>query len=111
MAKEEKIEETEPVYEFHYRKHSSHLGAFFFIFIGLVLLLSNLGLLSSDVWNQLWKFWPLLIVLLGVQMLFGKSSLGRLMVTLLTLFILAGVLAYVLISNGLLVLPPLPPIR
>ena len=105
---EEIIEET-PVYEVDYGRHKGggYLAGFFLIFIGLVFLLNNLGFLPNSIWNEIWKFWPLIIIIIGIQVLFGKSPFARMIVLLLTLFVFAGVLAYLLIYSGLLVLPPL----
>ena len=105
----ENMQDSEPVYEYAFdkRKHNSHFGPLLLIFIGTVFLLNNLGLLSWNIWNELWKFWPIIIILLGIQMFMGKSRVAGVLMTLLTLFVFAGVLAYVLVSSGLIVLPPI----
>lgn len=112
MAKEEKKENIEEgeVYEYsfeHRKHHGSHFGAFLLIFIGLVFLLNNLGYLSWNIWNELWKFWPAILILLGIQALLGRSKASSSLMTLITLFVFAGILAYVLVSSGLLILPPI----
>ncbi len=105
----EQITQANQSYEYTFgrRGHSSHSGALLLIFIGALFLLNNLGLLSWNIWNELWKFWPVVIILLGVQMLLGKSRGAGNLITLLTLFVLAGILAYVLVSSQILVLPPI----
>ena len=107
--KEKNTENIKQVYGYTFdkRKHSSHFGALLLIFIGIVFLLNNLGLLSWSIWNKLWKFWPVIIILLGIQMFMGKSRVAGGLMTLLTLFVFAGILAYVLVSSGLIVLPPI----
>jgi len=96
-------EEDAPVYTYDYRYKRYGGGivmGLFFVFIGIIFLLNNLGLVPSDVWNQLWKLWPLLIVLLGLRLLVGKSWISRLVITLIMLFIFTGVLAYILYYYG-----------
>lgn len=57
---------------------------------GVILLLVNLGVLSTNGWSQLWQLWPLLLVAIGVDILFGrKSVLGALVGVLLALVVLA----------------------
>lgn len=104
--KEETIlEEDTPVhtYDVHHKKHGNGiLGGLFLVFLGIVFLLNNLRLLPSDVWNQIWKFWPVLLMLLGLRLLAGKNAASRIIISLITLFAFAGVLAYLLFYYGLL---------
>lgn len=69
-------------------------GAFVLITIGLIFLLNNLGILSWDIWGELWKFWPIFLVLAGLEMVFGKRWLGRLVVGTISLLLLAFILVY-----------------
>ena len=48
------------------------LFAFLVIIVGVVLLLQNLGLLSWGLWGYLWRFWPILIIIIGVNIIFGR---------------------------------------
>ncbi|MPZ15646.1 MAG: hypothetical protein GEU73_14695 [Chloroflexi bacterium] len=59
------------------------------IALGLVLLLTNLGIVPAVVWRTLWPYWPVLLVLLGLQLLLtGRAAWGA---TILTLAIVAAV--------------------
>lgn len=69
---------------------------------GLIWLLNNLGYLPGDLWRTLWRFWPVLVILLGVEVALRGFS-NRVAVPLLLLAVLAigaGVVA---------VVPSLPP--
>jgi uncharacterized membrane protein len=44
-------------------------GGLIVLLIGIVLLSNTTGFLSWNVWNLLWRFWPLFIVIAGLQML------------------------------------------
>ena len=55
-------------------------GSLFFPLIlvaaGVVLLLSNLGVVPAIAWSQLVRFWPVLLIALGIDVLIGRPSLG-----------------------------------
>jgi hypothetical protein len=40
--------------------------------LGVVLLFNNFDLLGWGVWNVLWRLWPLLVVAIGVEIIFGR---------------------------------------
>ncbi|MBI3914858.1 MAG: hypothetical protein HY327_11825 [Chloroflexi bacterium] len=42
---------------------------------GVLLLLSNLGYLPLSFWDTAARFWPLIIIMIGVQIIFGRRSL------------------------------------
>lgn len=45
------------------------LGGVILIGIGTVFLLANLELIDREMLHQLWKFWPLILIVLGARML------------------------------------------
>jgi hypothetical protein len=106
MLKPEKLsEEATPIfaYDFHHRKHGDGLlSGLFLVFLGIVFLLTNLGLVPSSVWSELWKFWPVLVILLGLRLLAGRNIVSRIIIALITLFVFAGVFAYILYYYGVL---------
>ncbi len=73
-----------------YGRHHGHgspvLGPVLMIAAGVVFLLNNLGVLPWSIWGQLWRLWPLVLVAIGLDMLFGRRS------ALLSLVIAVGVL-------------------
>ena len=78
-----------------WHRHHRHGGWGFgliLIFIGAVLLFNNLGLLPWAVWNFIWPLWPLLLVLIGLRILFGRGWLGNLIVLIAALAVIAFVL-------------------
>jgi type IV secretory pathway VirB2 component (pilin) len=116
MAK--RVEETEGEvvndipFKYRYRQHG---GGWVFgllvIFIGAVFLFNNLGLLSWNIWNELWKFWPVLLILWGLKMLFGRSAFARFIFIMIGLFILVGMFTYVLYYQGIFTSLNLPLIK
>ena len=104
QTKEEVIEDI-PFNHYRYYGKSRGGGSFFgliVIFFGMVFLLNNLGIVPWSVWDGLWKFWPLLLVFIGIRMLIGHNWLSRLLFSLITLFVFAGILAYMLYYYGVL---------
>ncbi len=68
-------------------------GAVLLIGIGAAILLSNLGIVSFD-WFTLWRFWPVVLVLVGLDVLLGRSLLGSLIAGVLGLLVVGGVLYF-----------------
>ncbi len=61
-----------------------------------------------SVWDGLWKFWPVVIILIGIKMFMGKNLASRVLINLLWIFIMAGVLAYILYYYGVLTALSIP---
>lgn len=75
-----------------YSRRPGLAGPLILIGVGVLILLSNLGLLPYGLWSTLWRLWPLVLVLIGLDMLFGRrSALGSLLVFGLTAAIALGV--------------------
>jgi hypothetical protein len=62
------------------------VGPIILISIGVLLLLNTLNILSWSIWETLWRFWPILLILLGLEILIGRRSwIGSLVVLLVAL--------------------------
>lgn len=79
----------------HRRHHGSYWLAIIFIVVGLLLLLQNFDLVQPAVWSEIAKFWPVLIIMIGLEIIFGRSAAGRLLLVLITLLIVLSVLVAV----------------
>jgi hypothetical protein len=72
---------------------------------GVLLLLSNLGYISWGSWNLLLRLWPVLLIALGIDLLFGRRSIvGAILSGLLILIMLGGVIAVAFLAPQLPVL-------
>ncbi len=60
-------------------------GALVLIAVGVLLLLTNFGIVEWQVFAELWRFWPLLLVLWGLQLVFGTSRPARAIIAALGL--------------------------
>lgn len=76
-----------------------HTGAFVLILIGFFLLLENLDLLHDEFWVNLWKFFPVFLILLGLKLLMGQSIISRWFFIITTLLVLGGI--YIFSANNL----------
>lgn len=65
-----------------------------FIVLGLLVLLNNFSAINLQ-WGNLWQFWPILLVLIGISMLvknrYGKSALAGAAAILLALLLFTSV--------------------
>lgn len=73
-------------------------GALVLITIGVVFLLNNFGVLPWDVWLVLWRFWPILLIMSGVEMIIPDTKWGRFLVLLIGA-VVVGVLFSYLFNN------------
>ena len=74
------------------------------LLLGVVLLLQTLDVLPWGLWGTLWRFWPVLIIIIGVSILLRGYNLW--LVSLLILAILAACLGIAIWQYG-----PSPPAR
>jgi hypothetical protein len=56
------------------RESSGLIWPILLITAGAILLLNTLGVLSWTVWNGLWRLWPLALIFIGLELLFGRRS-------------------------------------
>ena len=55
------------------KKNNLYIGVAF-VFMGLILLLNNLGILDFSFWHSIYDLWPLLLVVFGVHLMTNKPS-------------------------------------
>lgn len=95
MAEENEVREEESVERLgarRKRRGGGFLGAVVLITIGTIFLLNNFGLLPWDIWADLWRLWPLILILVGLQIVFGGSRVANLLVALLSLLFFVYIL-------------------
>ena len=72
--------------------HGNPVGAVILIGIGILFLLNNFGIVSWNVWEYIIRFWPVILILIGLQILLGKSYASRIVIVILTIAIVALIL-------------------
>lgn len=70
--------------------------AVFLITIGSLLLANNFGYLSWSIWQNLVAYWPILIVFAGIDIIFGKSTSGKLIAAIINILIFLLIVARVI---------------
>ena len=90
------------------RYHGGGGWGVFLIFSGSLLLLNSFGTLPWEIWNRLIDFWPVLLILVGIRIMLGKSLLSRLLMTLISLFVFGSIFLYVLGKEAPLLVESLP---
>jgi Flp pilus assembly secretin CpaC len=59
------------------------------IVLGGIFLLNNFGILPWGVWTSVWKFWPVLLILIGLEFMLGHSlSFKTLLILLVLVFLI-----------------------
>ena len=71
----------------------------FLLFLGVVFLLQTLHILPWGLWEILWRFWPVLIIIIGLGILLRRCNVW--LVSLLVLAMLGGCLGIAIWQYGL----------
>jgi hypothetical protein len=81
--------------ERRYRRRGGFAWPLILITLGVIFLLNNMGILSWNVWDVIWRLWPVLLIAIGLDILFGRrSALGSLVVLVLMIALIVGVVWY-----------------
>ncbi|HEU0168678.1 MAG TPA: DUF5668 domain-containing protein, partial [Chloroflexota bacterium] len=62
-----------------YRRRKSFVLPLVLIGLGAIFLLQNFGVLSSQFWGSVWQYWPVLLILVGLELVFGGRGTGWLL--------------------------------
>ena len=54
------------------RRHS--LAPYILIVLGILFLLSNFHILPERIWADVWRMWPLILILIGLRMLARRGD-------------------------------------
>ena len=54
------------------RKGRVSIVAVLLIVLGGLLLLQTTGVLPWEVWNGIWRLWPVIIIVIGISIVFGQ---------------------------------------
>lgn len=80
--------------EYEKENNAGLFGATLLVTLGITLLLNNFGVIPWSIWQVLWHFWPLLIIMAGLEMIAGTSSFAKTIVTLLGILLIIFTLIY-----------------
>ncbi len=68
------------------------------LFLGIVFLLQNFGLLSWAIWGTLWRFWPVLLIMTGLGIMLRRFNVW--LVSLLMVALLLACLGIAIWQSG-----------
>ena len=80
------------------REHHIPLFGLFLLFLGIVLLLQTFQVLPWNLWGVLWRFWPVLIIIIGLDILLRRYNPW--LVSALALVLLSGCLSLAIWQYG-----------
>jgi hypothetical protein len=82
-----------------YRSYNAApIWGIFLLFLGIVLLLQTFNVLPWDLWETLWRFWPALIIMVGLAILFRNFNIW--LISFLAVIILGGSLGLAIWQNN-----------
>src|SRR3990172_4235249 len=72
---------------------SGYMGPLLLLTIGFILLFNNLGLLPWRIWGSLWHYWPVILILSGIQILaiHTSSRVVYILTVILSILLIAAV--------------------
>lgn len=80
--------------------HQNVVGGLLFLSAGIMLLLNTLGAVPWEFWRTLVPFWPVLLILCGLQIVLGHSFLARIIMMVITIVTFISITAYGLQQVG-----------
>ncbi len=92
-------EERQPQ-ERHSRENNIPMSGIFLLFVGTVLLLQSLDVLPWALWNTLWRFWPVLLIITGLGILLRRYNVW--LVSALIMALLLACLSIAIWQQGTL---------
>jgi cation transport ATPase len=85
----------------HYHGDDSNPSAGLIILIaGVIFMFNVFGQIPWEFWNHVWKFWPAILILIGIAIFFGNNWVSKFIVFVFTLIFLMFVAAYGLSETG-----------
>lgn len=73
-----------------YERRPPILGPVILIGIGILALFQNFDILPGNFWQTIWRLWPLILVLIGVEIIIGQMRMPWGLSFLLALVVIAG---------------------
>ncbi len=73
-----------------YSSGRNYSWAAFLILVGIMFLLNTTGTIGWGIWLYIARFWPILIVLIGIRLILGNSLVARILGMLFTIVLTIG---------------------
>lgn len=72
----------------------SYSGAIILISLGILFLLHNFGFLPISVWQIITQYWPVILILVGLEVFLGGTWLGNFIFGLIGLVFFIGIFIF-----------------
>lgn len=69
------------------RDSGGKLWGVLLVFVGAMLLLNSLGLVSWEIWQAIWQYWPVVLVLAGLRAILGNNLGANWLLFLVTIIV------------------------
>jgi hypothetical protein len=56
------------------KRRPGYIGPLLLLTIGFILLFNNIGILPWRIWGNLWRLWPVILILFGIQIVAMQSE-------------------------------------
>ena len=76
------------------------MGGMLLIALGVILLLTNFGVVSTTIFPFLWHFWPALLILAGLKIMASGSRLARAIVEVIAVLLVMYILLFSLYATS-----------
>ncbi|MHB1415216.1 MAG: LiaI-LiaF-like domain-containing protein [Chloroflexota bacterium] len=93
-------QESLPIVPRRHERHRSLVGPLILIGLGALFLAVNFGLVSWADMRGVWQLWPLILVLFGVELVFGRSHWASAVVAILVVLLIGAVIAWAGFLSG-----------
>jgi len=84
--------------EWSYQASERVIWGFFLIFAGIIFLLNTFNVLPWEIWGDIARYWPFLVILAGLQITLGNNFVARIILATVAFFFFAIVLLSILKS-------------
>jgi len=79
-----------------YQASERVIWGFFLIFAGVIFLLNTFDILPWDIWREVARYWPFLVILAGLQIILGHNLLAQIFLALVAFLFFSIVLLSIL---------------
>ncbi len=82
--------------------------AIFLVLVGILFLLNTTGLVGWGIWEYIVRFWPVMIILIGIKIILGNSAIAKALEIIITIVLTLGVFGAAYIqytANGISFVP------
>lgn len=80
------------------RSGGSFVWGFFLIFVGTLLFLNVMGLAPWTIWEVLSRYWPLILVFIGLDVILGRSGFSNVISFIIAFAFFATILGAILVK-------------